>query len=192
APAPAPGRRAARRGRRLPAVAGAVAVTLLVCGGAAYYLDGPDEGATASAEDQVPADGEPAERPSPSPTPTPYPAAYTQVELTAPDTGYEFDLKAGKVVPADSATWFLARDAQSFVPSEESDSFVSDGKALTVPACLHGIETKPVTALPFTALAGERPFCVRSPDRRELAVVRLRKAAAAGPVTIVVDQYHLG
>ncbi|MEU3408664.1 serine/threonine-protein kinase [Streptomyces sp. NPDC006670] len=183
AAAPGPGRRAARRGRRLPAVAGAVAVTLLVCGGAAYYLDGgPEEGAAAPAEE------EPAGRPSP----TPYPAGYTQVELTAPDTGYEFDLKAGKVVPADSATWFLARDAQSFVPSEESDSFVSAGNALTVPDCLHGIGTKPVTALPFSALAGERPFCVRSPDRRELAVVRLRKAAPAGPVTIVVDQYHLG
>ncbi|MFH7599363.1 serine/threonine-protein kinase [Streptomyces racemochromogenes] len=190
-PAQVPGRRSARRGRRLPAVAGAVALTLLVCGGAAYYLDGdPDEGAAASAEDRAPAGGEPAERPSPSPTR--YPAGYTRVELTAPDTGYEFDLKAGKVVPADSATWFLAREAQSFVPSEESDSFVSDGEGLTVPACLHGIETKPVTTLPFTALAGERPFCVRSPDRRELAVVRLRRAAAAGPVTIVVDQYHLG
>ncbi|MER7341746.1 serine/threonine-protein kinase [Streptomyces sp. NPDC000075] len=188
-PAPSPGRRAERRGRRLPAVAGAVAVTLLVCGAAVYVLDGPGEGAAASAEDRDPADGD-AEQPSRSARP--YPAGYTQVELTAPDAGYEFDLKAGKVVPADTATWFLARDAQSFVPSEESDSFVSEGKALTVPGCLHGIETKPVTSLPFTALAGERPFCVRSPDRRELAVVRLREAAAAGPVTIVVDQYHLG
>ncbi|MFD5423697.1 serine/threonine-protein kinase [Streptomyces sp. NPDC127069] len=189
-PAPSPGRRAARRGRRLPAVAGAVAATLLICGGAVYYLDAPGEGTAASAEDQDPADGDAAGRPSLSPTP--HRAGYTQVELTAPDAGYEFDLKAGKVVPAETATWFLARDAQSFVPSEESDSFVSDGEALTVPGCLHGIETKPVTSLPFSALAGERPFCVRSPDRRELAVVRLRRAAAAGPVTIVVDQYHLG
>ncbi|MFF4647931.1 hypothetical protein [Streptomyces sp. NPDC001389] len=196
APEPSSGRRAAaRRGRRLPAVAGAVAATLLACGAAVYHLDGadgPEEGAAASAEDRAPAGGDgDADTDRPSPSPTPYPAGYTQVELTAPDTGYEFDLKAGKVVPADTATWFLARDGQAFVPSEESDSFVADGWTLTVPGCLQGIGTKPVIALPFSALAGERPFCVRSPDRRELAVVRLRKAAASGSVTIVVDQYHL-
>jgi hypothetical protein len=57
---------------------------------------------------------------------------------------------------------------------------------------VRGIETRPVAALPFSALAQQRPFCVRSPDEREIAVVRLVGATADGPVTIVVDQYRRG
>ncbi|MDK9494285.1 serine/threonine-protein kinase [Streptomyces katrae] len=174
APAPVPeadgGRRARRRGRgRLPAVAAAVAVTLAACGAALYWFDTgePDGGG---------ADG--------------FVPGYTGARLTAPDSGYEFDLEAGKVVPADTATWYLAPEGRSFVPSESSDVHLAEGAAPTPADCERGIGTKPVTALPFSALGERRPFCVRSPDRNRIVVVRLVEAAADGSVTILVDQYH--
>ncbi|WP_326592750.1 hypothetical protein [Streptomyces sp. NBC_01294] len=91
---------------------------------------------------------------------------------------------------AETATWYLARDGQAFVPSEESDAFVADGGELTAADCVHGIETRPAAALPFGGLAKARPFCVSSPDRSEIAIVRLVEAAADGSVTITVDQYR--
>ncbi|WP_423832847.1 serine/threonine-protein kinase [Streptomyces manipurensis] len=172
-PRPEP-RRAARRGRRLPAVALAAAGALLAGAAAVYYLDGPEGGGAA---------GTPAES---------YVPGYAQVELTAPDGGYEFDLRAGKVVPAETASWYLAREGRSFVPSEESDSFVADTDRPTVADCVHGMDTRPVSVLPFGPPEGRRPFCVRSPDRSELAVVRLVEAAEDGRVTILVDQYRTG
>ncbi|WP_405436954.1 hypothetical protein OG373_07725 [Streptomyces avidinii] len=56
--------------------------------------------------------------------------------------------------------------------------------------CARGIETRPVTALPFKALTKERPFCIRSPDQREIAIVRLVEATSAGSVTIAVDHFR--
>ncbi|WP_324289319.1 serine/threonine-protein kinase [Streptomyces sp. H34-S4] len=134
--------------------------------GAVYYLDAP------------PADA--------------YLPGYTKAELTAPDSGYEFDLTAGKVVSAETAAWYLARDGRAFVPSEESDSFVADAGELTVAACLDGIGTRPAAALPFNELARDRPFCVRSPDGNEIAIARLVEASPDGSVTILVDQYRRG
>ncbi len=116
-----------------------------------------------------------------------------QTELTAPDSGYEFDLRAGKVVPVETAAWYLARASDAFLLSEESDAFVADGSGeLTPDDCARGIETRPVTTLtlPFKALTKERPFCVRSPDQREVAVVRLVEATSTGSVTITVDHFR--
>ncbi|MEV7445407.1 serine/threonine-protein kinase [Streptomyces sp. NPDC091204] len=198
APAPGARRRAARRGR-LPAVALAVVATLLACGGAGYYLDGPvDRGgepdAGPAAGSTAPAGG--GSTPSAgAPTPPSGPAylpGYAKAQLTAPDSGYEFDLGAGKVVPAETAAWYLARDGQAFLPSEDSDAFVADGAALTPADCVRGIESRPAAALPFGTLAKARPFCVRSPDRSEIAIVRLVAAPADGSVTIAVDQYRQG
>lgn len=67
---------------------------------------------------------------------------------------------------------------------------MSDSGELTVAACLHGIETRPAAALPFAALAKARPFCVRSPDRSDIAIVRLVEAPADDSATILVDQYR--
>ncbi|MFD7032187.1 serine/threonine-protein kinase [Streptomyces sp. NPDC059917] len=207
-PAPAPdpaagsGRRSAGRGRRLPVVALAVAATLLTCAGVVYYLEDPTG---AGAAEEVGADGggdpgagavESPRPPSAKPTPTPaapgYLPGYAKARLTAPDAGYEFDLKTGKVVATETATWYLARDSQAFLPSEESDAFMADPGAveLTAADCVRGIDTRPVSALPFGALTRARPFCVRSPDRTEIAIVRLVEAAPGGSVTIVVDQYR--
>ncbi|MFJ7589646.1 serine/threonine-protein kinase [Streptomyces sp. NPDC097617] len=184
APASAPPRRDRRRDRsRLPVIALAATATLLACGGAAYWFGfPPEEGGAAGG----PATGSP--RP---PTAFAYVPGYRQAELTAPDSGYEFDLRAGKVVPAESSPWYLARGSDAFVLSEESDAFVADGTGeLTPDDCARGVETRPVTTLPFKALAHERPFCVRSPDQREVAIVRLVEADSAGSVTIAVDHFR--
>ncbi|MFF6942126.1 serine/threonine-protein kinase [Streptomyces lavendulae] len=175
APTPGSGRRAGAGGRqRVRTVLPAVAATLLVCAGAVYCLDGPaGEGADGSAASEAPA----------------YRPGYARTELTSPDAGYEFDLTSGKVAAATTVDWYLAREGRGFVPSEESDSFVSATGELTAEDCVHGIEAKPAAALPFEALTGQRPFCVSSPDRSKVAIVRLVAAAADGAVTIVVDQY---
>lgn len=200
APASAPGQGRGRpgRGRRLPLLPILLVTgTLLAAAGAVYYLDIPTGGApstggspvtgpAASASASVSAGATPGSLP-PDPAAA-YLPGYTKAELTAPDSAYEFDLKAGKVVPAETADWYLARDGRALAPSEESDSFVSDSGELTVAACLHGIETRPAAALPFTALAKARPFCVRGPDRSEIAIVRLVGAPADDSTTIVVDQ----
>ncbi|MFF3014594.1 serine/threonine-protein kinase [Streptomyces sp. NPDC057939] len=204
---PAPDRRTRRRGRRSAVPALAVAA-LLACGGAAYWfgdpeqdredpIAGPGPAATGSATNP----GAPATSPAPAttgpggsapprPTGAAYVPGYARARLTAPDSGYEFDLRGGKVVPAETAPWYLARGADGLLLSEESDAFVPDGNGSPTPEdCARGIETRPVTALPFKALANERPFCVRSPDQREIVIVRLVEAVAGGPVTIVVDHF---
>ncbi|MFD9478945.1 serine/threonine-protein kinase [Streptomyces nojiriensis] len=187
APAPAapvpPARRDRRRDRsRLPVVALAAAA-LLACGGGAYWFGFPPE------EGETPA-AEPPAGPPPS-TASAYVPGYSQAELTAPDSGYEFDLRAGKVVPVETAAWYLARGSDAFLLSEESDAFAADGSGeLTPDDCARGIETRPVTTLPFKTLTNERPFCVRSPDQREVAIVRLVEATSAGAVTIAVDHFR--
>ncbi|MGW6685212.1 hypothetical protein [Streptomyces sp. NPDC054961] len=93
-------------------------------------------------------------------------------------------------MPAETATWYLARDGRAFLPSADSDAFVADTGELTVADCLRGLETRPAAALPFDGPAKARPFCVRGPDRGELALVKPVEASADGPVTIVVDQYR--
>ncbi|MFB6516585.1 serine/threonine-protein kinase [Streptomyces sp. NPDC056401] len=200
APVPGPGHGRPGRARRFPLLLTLVVTgTLLAAAGAVYYLDAP------TGEDRI-ADNSPVTTHTPTaPTPSPpaatpgstpadpaaaYLPGYAKARLTAPDSGYEFDLKAGKVVPAETAAWYLAPDGQALVPSEESDSFVSDSGELTVAACLQGIETRPAASLPFAALAKSRPFCVRSPDRSEIAIARLAETPADGSVTIVVDQYR--
>ncbi|MFF3209287.1 serine/threonine-protein kinase [Streptomyces sp. NPDC002886] len=197
APVPVPARPARRR--RLPLLPTLlVAGTLLAAAGAFYYLDDPaGEARNTGGPSPVtgPTTSASASATPPSGSAAPDPAAaylpgYTKARLTAPDSGYEFDLKAGKVAPAETAAWYLARDGQSLVPSEDSDSFVSDTGELTVAACLQGIETRPAADLPLAALAKARPFCVRSPDRSEVAIVRLVEAPADDSATVLVDQYR--
>ncbi|THA82582.1 hypothetical protein [Streptomyces sp. A0592] len=177
----------------MPTAAAAVAATLLACAAAVYYLDGPAEGEGGPGGSSATPSGPPAASAPADPSASAsagYVPGYARAELTAPDSGYEFDLKAGKVVAAETATWYLARDGRAFLPSEDSDAFVAEGGELTVADCLRGIETRPASALPFGALARSRPFCVRSPDRGEIAIVRLVAASADGSVTIAADQYR--
>ncbi|WP_327417781.1 hypothetical protein [Streptomyces sp. NBC_01233] len=152
---------------------------------------GPDGGPTVGSTPPVDAgSAPPAAGGTTPPTGPAYLPGYAKSQLTAPDSGYEFDLRAGRVVPAETVTWYLARDGHAFLPSEESDAFVAEGSAPTPADCVRGIESRPAATLPFGALANARPFCVRSPDRNEIAIVRLVAAPADGSVTIAVDQYR--
>ncbi|RVU23104.1 hypothetical protein EOT10_18790 [Streptomyces antnestii] len=113
-------------------------------------------------------------------------------ELTARDSDYEFDLAAGKAVPAESADWYLAVTEGEFVFPKDSDAFVAAGYVLSPADCLRGIETEPVTTLPLDDLADERPFCVRSPDEKSIVIVRLIEADPdEGPVTVVISRHDM-
>ncbi|MFJ6702275.1 MULTISPECIES: serine/threonine-protein kinase [unclassified Streptomyces] len=187
------------RGRRRRRAVGVLAVALLVVlAGTACYLLERRETAAGDSSDVSGRPHRPAPRPSsPHPSvPSGSPAGpryvpdYADAELTAPDADYEFDLAAGKVVPAETATWYLAVDDGEFVLPEDSDAFAAAGYVLSPADCVRGIETEPVTTLPFDELADERPFCVRSPDGRSVVIVRLVEAEAdGGPVTVVVSRH---
>ncbi|MFB7830036.1 serine/threonine-protein kinase [Streptomyces sp. NPDC056056] len=190
-------RRAPRRGGRLLLTA-LVAVAALVLGGAAvYYLDPPPEegadpaGVTGAPSARPPVTVRPSAGASKPSGATAYTPGYAGVELTSPDTSYEFDLKAGKVVPGETAAWYLARTDAAFVLPEESDAFIATGDGLSPADCVRGIESEPVTTLPFAELADERPFCVRSADQKEIVIARLVEGAeGGGSVTVVLDHYR--
>ncbi|MFE2014476.1 protein kinase [Streptomyces sp. NPDC059491] len=173
---PPASRRAPKPRRRRTVTALVVLAVLSLAGGAAYVLASP------RGED------DPAGQASP---PAVYAPLGASVELTSPDATYEFDLKAGKVVPSDTATWYLARERTEFVLPEDSDAFVAPGDDLTPADCVRGIDTEPVTKVAFADVADERPFCVRSADGRDLVVVRLVEAQPdGGAVTAAFDRYR--
>ncbi|MGW2743624.1 hypothetical protein [Streptomyces sp. NPDC001450] len=108
-----------------------------------------------------------------------------------PDATYEFDLKSGKVVPVDTAAWYLARNESEFVLPEDSDAFVAPGDELSPADCVRGIDTEPVVQIAFADPADERAFCVRSPEGQDIVIVRLTEArAGGGPVTAVIEHYR--
>ncbi|MFF8809047.1 serine/threonine-protein kinase [Streptomyces omiyaensis] len=167
--AAASSRRAPRR-RRRPVVWLLAACAAVAAAGGAVYLLGPPPGAGRDAA---------------------YARVGQEVALTAPDDSYEFDLRARKVVPADTADWYLARDRSEFVLPEDSDAYVADGDELGPAACVRGVDTEPVTRIAFADLADERPFCIRGADGRDLVVVWLVEAGAdGGPVTAAFEHYH--
>ncbi|MFF0427720.1 serine/threonine-protein kinase [Streptomyces sp. NPDC004520] len=179
APVVEPSRRRARKGRRRLVVAAlAVLAVLVAAGGVVRLLDARSGGEDAGYGPSYPSADS-------------YAPGGKEVELTLPDATYEFDLKSGKVVPADTAAWYLARDRSEFVLPEDSDAFVSPGEELTPADCVRGIDTEPATRIAFADLADERPFCVRSSDGRDIVVVRLLEAKAdGGPVTAAFERYR--
>ncbi|MFE2826472.1 serine/threonine-protein kinase [Streptomyces sp. NPDC059271] len=188
--------RARRRRRRRTATVVAAALLAVLAGAGSFLL----HHRTAVTVDSSDAPGRPrissSPRPSPStrpPTRPPYVPGYADAELTVPDSDYEFDLAAGKVVPSETAAWYLAVDGGEFVLPEDSDAFVAAGYVLSPADCERGIETEPVTTLAFDELADERPFCVRSPDEKSIVIVRLIEAETdEGPVTVVVSRHDKG
>ncbi|MFE3125202.1 hypothetical protein ACFXHD_17460, partial [Streptomyces hydrogenans] len=183
------GRRGPRRARTVLAAAAALLAAGLAVTAAVLLLtdgtepDGSPPGGSASRGPSAGGAGAGAFRPD----------GYADVELTAPDDGYEFDLDTGKVVPAETASWYLAREGDAFVVPEDADAFVASGYALGPADCVRGLDTEPVTDLSFGELADERPFCLRSPDGRRIAVVRLVEAApGGGSVTVVASRYGAG
>ncbi|MEV0323803.1 serine/threonine-protein kinase [Streptomyces sp. NPDC050658] len=195
-------RRGRRTRRRRWAVALSVVLALAVVGGGAYYVLEHRKGANRGSSDASGEAKTPSSRPSRSASSSPSPSAspssdpvyvpdYADAELTAPDPDYEFDLTAGKVVPAETAAWYLEVADGEFVLPDDSDAFVAAGYVLSPADCVRGIETEPVTELPYEDLAEERPFCVRSPDGKSVVIVRLLEAVPGeGPVTVVMSRHH--
>ncbi|MFF2502614.1 serine/threonine-protein kinase [Streptomyces sp. NPDC058067] len=193
-PAPRRGRR--RRRRRVVTVLAAALLVAFV-GTAHHFLDhrkaAAGDSSDASGRPQMPSSSpRPSSPSSASPTQPIYVPDYADAELTAPDSDYEFDLSAGKVVPAESADWYLAVTDGEFVFPDDSDAFVAAGYVLSPADCVRGIETEPVTTLPLDDLADERPFCVRSPDEKSIVIVRLIEADPdEGPVTVVISRHDM-
>ncbi|MFE7532409.1 serine/threonine-protein kinase, partial [Kitasatospora sp. NPDC057542] len=148
--------RKGRRRRALGRTALTAAVALAVGAAAAVFLlddQEPVEAVTADAPvSGTAAPGTPTAAPTPTrpaaATPTapaaPAPAAeyatvYRAVELTSADSGYEFDLATGTVVPVDSATWYVGRGDGEFLVPETADSFIGRDAGLGVADCLKGL-----------------------------------------------------
>ncbi|MFJ5808570.1 serine/threonine-protein kinase [Streptomyces sp. NPDC093093] len=203
---PSSRRRAAPRSHRSGRTVLAVAAALVLgaCG-AVYLLDDPYENEPYENEPTVGAGDAPPPSTPPKATPprttpskaapskaTPgYVPAYTGTELTSPDQGYEFDIRAGKVAPQDTAAWYVGRTASEFYVPEDSEAYIAEGGRPDLAACVRGIESRPVTALPFSALGAGRSFCVRAQDGRDIAVVNvLATSTDGGPVTVSLDHYR--
>ncbi|MFF4849332.1 serine/threonine-protein kinase [Streptomyces sp. NPDC001194] len=194
--APAP-----RRGRGRTAAVAAAALLLGAAG--AFALLDPSFGGGGEEDPDDPAEavaGAPASTPAPAPSavPTPAPSAgapgytavHTGTELTSPDQGYEFDVKAGRVVQQETASWYVGRSATEFYVPESSDAYVLPAGRQGLADCLKGIDSQPVTALPFTTLRAGRAFCVRAQDGRDVGIVTVLTATPGdGPVKVSVD-YH--
>ncbi|MEV6579773.1 serine/threonine-protein kinase [Streptomyces sp. NPDC051582] len=199
--APAPG-----RGRGRTAVVAAAALLLGAAGALALidpYDGGGDEGeadgpagAVAGAPAPTPT-AAPTAAPTPAPTPPPsaaapgYAAVHTGTELTAPDQTYEFDVRAGRVVPQETVSWYVGRSATEFHVPESSDAYVLPAGRQGLADCLKGIDGRPVTALPFATLRAGRTFCVRDRDGRDVGIVTVLTAGPGeGPVKVSVDYYR--
>ncbi|MEU6237462.1 serine/threonine-protein kinase [Kitasatospora sp. NPDC047058] len=206
-PAAPTGRRAAATARRGARTALLTGVALLVGAAAAsvlldpeYFddLDDQNVAATGSAPPSAgaastpPPPAPPSASPSAPPSTLPgYTTVYTGLELTSPDHTYEFDLRAGKVAPLDTSSWYLGRHAGEFYLPEDSDAYLAPARSLTLPDCLKGIETQPAASLPFTTATPDRAFCVRTRNGRDIAVVRpLSTGPDEGPVKVAVTYYH--
>ncbi|MFE3865597.1 serine/threonine-protein kinase [Streptomyces goshikiensis] len=193
--------RAPASGRATGRTAGVAAAALLLGAAGAYALLDPgfgdgDGGAgeelpEASAPAPVPTAGAPTPTPSPTPPVPGYTAVYTGTALTSPDQSYEFDVSAGRVVPQETASWYVGRSASEFYVPENSDAYIAQGEGLGLAECVKGVESRPVTALPFTTLRAGRAFCVRAQDSRDIAVVTvLTDSPGDGPVRVSVDRYR--
>ncbi|MFK0220392.1 protein kinase [Streptomyces vinaceus] len=208
-PPPRGRRRAPASGRgRGRTAAVAVAALLLGAAGALALLDpygegGEDGEAADPAETSAGAPAStPASTPASAPSITPaapapsagvpgYTAVHTGTELTSPDQSYEFDVKAGRVVPQETAAWYVGRSATEFYVPESSDAYVLPGGRQGLADCLKGVDSQPVTALPFATLRAGRAFCVRAQDGRDVGIVTVLTAGPGeGPVKVSVDYYR--
>ncbi|MFG2859177.1 serine/threonine-protein kinase [Streptomyces sioyaensis] len=131
--------------------------------------------------------------PSTSPQPTTaagYTAAYTNLELTSPDSDYEFDLKAGKV-SQDNSTFYLGREDGEYYIPDDSAAYIPPAGPLTLTDCIKGIGTQPASTLPFTTLRTGRSFCVRYPGGQDVAIIRtLTNGSNDGPVKVSLTYYR--
>ncbi|WP_254879112.1 serine/threonine-protein kinase [Streptomyces sp. NA04227] len=169
-------------------------VALLAAGVAAYRHTRAGNEPEARPDRTGSASPQPTSEPSRKPTTAPPPefrAGYQEAELTAPDASYEFDLRSGTVAPESTADWYLAPGADAFEFPEDSDAYIGQGEDLTPEECVEGIESEPVTELPYAALANGDTFCLRSADGRELVLGWLVEVAPdSDSVTVAVSHYR--
>ncbi|MDJ0385567.1 hypothetical protein [Streptomyces sp. G-G2] len=98
---------------------------------------------------------------------------------------------AGRVVPQDVAAWYVGRSATEFLVPENSDASITPGAGRGLADCVKGIESQPVTALPFSTPHAGRTFCVRAQDSRDIGVVTVLTASPGeGPVKVSVDYFR--
>ncbi len=201
---PTPGtRRAATTARRGARTALLTTIAFLIGGAtifalvnSAYFdrLGTKDTDATGS---QPPSTASSPTPPSPSTPPQPHPTtapgysvAYTNRELTSPDSDYEFDLKAGKVTQNNS-TWYLGRENGEYYVPDDSAAYIPPAGPLTLTDCLKGIDTQPASTLPFTTLRADRSFCVRYPGGQDITLIRtLTDGSNDGPVKVSLTYYR--
>ncbi|MER5864099.1 serine/threonine-protein kinase [Kitasatospora sp. NPDC002040] len=121
-----------------------------------------------------------------------YAAEYTDRELLSPDGRYDFDLKLGKVIPSQGATWFLGHSSDEFYLTEDSDAFIAEEEQQPTPEqCAAGIDQQPVTALRFDDVPAGRYFCVRERSTHDLAIVRvIGTNPDGGPVEVSLGYYR--
>ncbi|MFD5121896.1 serine/threonine-protein kinase [Streptomyces sp. NPDC058385] len=195
APPPAPPRRRRRRRWVVPTVT----VAVLVAGAAAYRLsDSNGEPSRANAPGGRDRGSAPPSRPHSSPPPKStastgagYRQVYAETELTSPDPSYEFDLSNGTVAPESTAAWYLARTADEFEFPDDSDAYIAYDDTLSPGGCEEGIDSEPVTTLKFDDLEEWRPFCVRSANGEDIAIVHLIDAPTTSEsVTVSVRHYR--
>ncbi|MFD3474803.1 serine/threonine-protein kinase [Streptomyces sp. NPDC058695] len=196
-PAPPPAPRGRRRRRRWIVPTATVAV--LIAGATAYRLSDsngdPSKATGPSGRDRSAA---PPSRPHSSPpsksTASPgagYRQVYAETELTSPDPSYEFDLSNGTVSPESTAAWYLARTADEFEFPDDSDAYIAYDDTLSPGGCEEGIDSEPVTTLKFDDLEEWRPFCIRSANGKDIAIVHLIDAPTASEsVTVSVRHYR--
>ncbi|MFG3056253.1 serine/threonine-protein kinase [Kitasatospora sp. NPDC048239] len=150
-----------------------------------------DDSPTAS--DTGPATSAPADE-GPTPTnpasPATYTAAYTGTILTAPDDSYDFDIKTGKLVPAESTRWSIGHSTNEFLIPPGSDASIAPNGRPTATECSAAIDLRPAMALGFADLPAGRAFCVRSSSTHDLAIVRVMTVTDNGPVKVSMDYYR--
>lgn len=187
-PAPAPTARltmplprqeepAARPRKRKKLITGlAVAVVLAAGGGAAYLFNQADQAHT-STDSAAPDES--------------WTSVYGQAELTTPDSGYDFDLTSGKVVPQQTTNWAIGRTDTEFRWSVDSDAFAAPDGNLTPADCNEGIDSHPVTTLKFGDLPAGSTFCVRSRTTRDIAIAKVKSGTPdGGEVTLVLEYFR--
>ncbi|WP_225829741.1 serine/threonine-protein kinase [Streptomyces sp. NK08204] len=159
------------------------------------YFDDPGDQNVAATGSLPPSAGAARTASSPSATPQPtaapgYTAAYTDRELTSPDSDYEFDLRAGKVTQ-DNSTWYLGREDGEYYIPDDSAAYISPAGSLSLSDCLKGIDTQPSSALPFTTVRAGRSFCVRYPGGQDIAIIRTStNGSNDGPVKVSITSYR--
>lgn len=190
------GRRATATARRGVRAALLTSIVLLIVApmtfallNSGYFDDSDDQDVAATGSLHPSSPSTPSAPPQPTTVPG-YTAAYTDRELTSPDSDHEFDLKAGKVTQ-DNSTWYLGRqDGEYYIP-EDSDAYIPPAGPLTLTDCLKGIGTQPASVLPFTTLRAGRSFCVRYPGGQDIAVIHtLTDGSNDGPVKVSLTYYR--